>query len=299
MKSFPFTITFTTLLFFAFLSSCQENEKATKSRRQVSSASEIDHSRLFVLDTSETEALRVYHEIIEDEQGSAYDLYAFNNFGNFFTKLYLLKDQQCLDSIFLSNNSTHLSKFEALPSKKKIHAIYSEHSSLQDPGRQAIITVKDQKIAIPLTLHHETDIKTSIGTGSLDILNEDYSLYEINLKLLDTKNQCIVRFEQYEKMYNIKTKKFKTERDKGTFTYHYDPTTEAFCSSVKHLDVPYMDCHGQKKILKGSYPVRDYGKDDKDGLYFTVFVGREWHIYMYGFLMPESEPCYALMDSYR
>lgn len=245
-----------------------------------------------MLDTSENEALRVYHEIIEDEKGTAYDLYAFNNFGNFFTKLYLLKDQQCLDSIFLSTNSTYLSKFETLPSKKKIHAIYSEHSSLQAPGRQAIIIVKSQKIAIPLTLHHETDIKTSVGTGSLDIINEDYSLYEIDLKLLDVKNQCVVKFKRHEKIYDRKTKNFNTEQDEGTFSYYYDPNTQAFCDTVRYLDLPYKDCLGQEKRLKGFYPIRDYGKDDKGGVYFTVFVGREWHIYMYEFLMPESDPCY-------
>lgn len=281
MKSFSSTITFITLILVAFIFSCQEKPKH------------------FIIDAKRQETVHIYHAVIEDEKGSVYDLFACNNYANYFTKLYLLKDQQCLDSMYLAQDSPSLLKFEALPSKKKIHAIYTFRSSLDDPSEQAIITVKDQKIVVPLTLHHKTDIESYIGTGSLDILNEMYSLNEIDLKLLDAKNQCVVKFEEYEKMYDRKTKKFKTERDKGTFNYHYDPNTQAFCDSVKYLDVPYMDCHGQKKRLKGLYPVRDYGKYAKTGLYFTVFVGREWHTYMHEFLMPESDPCYALMNSYQ
>ncbi len=248
--------------------------------------------KVFKLNTPDEEVFKVIRHAIKDEQGKTFEIIAYNNWGLLFTKIYLLENEYCIDSFLLHDDSPYLLSFELLPSKKTIHAIYSLRSSLQDPTQQVIIKVKNKKIFVPLWLSHETDVKTSIGTGSTDILNEMYSSRKIDLKLLDSKNQCVVKFVEYEKMYDYKTKKFDISRDKGTYTYYYDPNSQVYCDSVKQFDISYEDCNGQKKKLTGRYPVQNYGVDSQNKPYFMVFIGLEWHVYQEGNLSPLSNRCY-------
>jgi hypothetical protein len=243
-------------------------------------------------DRKEPEFLKIIHHSVFDDRGTAYDLYAFHDGGYYYTKLYLLEGRNCIDSFLLQDDSPYLLRFDLLPSKKRIHAIYDMRSSgCTSYFYQAIIQIKNKRIFIPLLANYESNEHCLTGIKDDDLVDSTSVTNELNLNMLDLKNICKFNTTRYSRTYS-KSKKPIIETSKDSYSLAFDPSTGVYCDSLKYFNLEYKNCKKEKKTLEGIYPVKQYGDDGDGGKYFEVFIDREWYVHYRGRISPLSDPCY-------
>lgn len=267
-------------LFLSMVSCTQQGKIADKEKK------------VFKLSTPNEEVFKVIRHPIKDEQGKTFEIIAYNNWGLLFTKIYLLEDVHCIDSFLLHDDSPALFDFELLPSKKRIHAIYDIRSSgCTRLSEQVIIEVKNRQIFIPLLSMHESAEHCLLGDVPQNQVDSSVTTCLLDKNLLDAKDSCVFKILDYEKKYS-KTGKPTITQKQRFFSIHYDPQTGVYCDSLRYFDLPYKDCEKKTRILKGRFPVQEYGDDGDGGKYFEVFIGREWYVFLNGILSPASNRCY-------
>lgn len=285
MKNPNFRIYFLLIMLFSAFT-CTNQDKALHKKPKAQS--------VFRLDTlgEESYLIKVVHVPIEDEKGAKYELYAFHNSGNYYTKIYLVSNKYCIDSFLLQDDSQSLLRFDLLPSKKRIHAVYDVRSSgCTSYSYQVIIQLKNKRIFVPLLFSYESTEHCLMGDINSEYVDSIATKSILDVKLLDSTNICKFNILDYEKIYSRSGKPRVTQK-KSVYTIPFNPETEVYCDSLKYFNFEYKNCNMEKKMLNGIYPVRQYGDDGDGGKYFEIFIGREWYIYLRGILSPQSDQCY-------